>query len=182
MAREERFEEVNAIKIMIFLNEYKYKNLEVKDKPDLQCKKNNIGIEVTYAISPEEFVIEKQNKKYDEIDKLNNKILKRNYFLKNDIITQKSTFYNDYELLISQFNKKLNKLNNNYIIFNENNLFIYSKISKIENHYLERLIKEYNNIQKHKQHKFNSVIIFNNYEIYLLNLSNKKANIKIYKK
>lgn len=107
-------------------------NLKMEDKPDLQMEDGEYGIEVTNSVDEKQMEAEGI---YSDIScngirnktKVLKKMKKCDCKLEKGILVGKSGT-DSFELVLSAFDDKLNKLNKDYICFKRNCLFIFSDI------------------------------------------------------
>ena len=141
-----------------------FSKLEIKDRPDLQNKKLDVGIEVTTAIPESSRELEKLyvNLEYglaNNKENVRKKIELIGGKISSGILihpTQSRTLKNIY----NSFNIKINKLNEkNYTVFRNNILFIFDE-NHIMDHELNEIIKNLSDLQKEKDIKFNFVYFY----------------------
>ncbi|MFR1707626.1 MAG: hypothetical protein ACLSV2_01895 [Clostridium sp.] len=150
-----------------------FANLEIKDKPDLQMKDGKYGIEVTNSVNEQQL---KAEGIYADIScngvrnepKVLKKIKKCGCKLEKGILVGKSGT-DSFELILSAFDDKLNKLNKDYICFKRNCLFIFSDIYADERMIMEA-IQDMQQRQIEKERQFNEVFVLVPGECYRLNL------------
>lgn len=157
-------------------------NLKIKDKPDLQSKDDNFGVEVTIAIDRMELQAENlysditYNRVRDKVNSLK-RIEKYGYKIRNGILYGKGSI-NSFDLIFKAFNNKLNKLNDKgYKPFNKNFLFIFSYICASDEMIKDAIIYMQNK-QLDKQRQFNKVFLLVPGYLYCLNLYEGNYEVK----
>ena len=148
-------------------------NLQLKDKPDLQMKDGEYGVEVTNSVDEKQLNSEglytkilnntARNKKgaLEEIKRCGCK-------LDGGILSGKPGT-DSFGLVLSHFDDKLNKLNKDYICFKRNCLFIFSDIHADDKMIMEALQKmQQRQIKKERQ--FNEAFVLVPGYCYRLNL------------
>lgn len=156
--------------------------LEIVDKPDLQNKKTEIGIEVTTAVDKDSLKMERL---YIELEyglarneeKVKNKIEKLGGKLSNGILVHpgKSRTLNN---IYNSFFEKLLLLNNgDYTIFEHNHIFITDE-NIIHESELDKIILQFIFIQEAYKYKFEKAYIYiYGDKLYEFNLKQEKYNI-----
>ncbi len=157
--------------------------LEVKDKPDLQSEKENIGIELTSAENTDNKEIESlgidlsENKAKDR-DKAINRIKSlggeyNGFCIIGKAISHEENKARIYELL----RKKLEKLNTReFKKFNENDLCIFSTIHDITQEEQDDFLEKIEEIQSKYQYKFDNIYILLLHRIYEIDTKENKIN------
>lgn len=157
-------------------------SLKIKDKPDLQSKDDNFGVEVTIAIDRMELQAENlySDITYNRVrDKRNSlkRIEKCGYKVENGILYGKGSI-NSFDLILKVFDNKLNKLNGKgYKHFNKNFLFVFSYIYASDEMIKDAIIYMQNK-QLDKQMKFSEVFVLVPGYLYCLNLCSGNYEIK----
>lgn len=160
-----------------------FKGIEIKDKPDLQMKNGEYGVEVTNSRDREQINAEKLYAKVvyniarDKEGAI--KEIRKCGCNPTEYGMQGKPGKDSFELILRAFNKKLKKLNSgNYKIFNKNCLFVFSDI--LAN---DRMIKDALAEMQHRQLnsrlKFYKVFVLVPGECYILNLFNSKYSISV---
>lgn len=156
-------------------------DLELKDKPDLQMKNGQRGIEV--VISEDERELEAENlyskMGYNTIRnkaKAIEKIEKLGSSYNGGILSRSSK--NSFDFIFRSFNNKINKLNEGgYVNFKWN--YLYTSASIIaDDKMLKEAIQEMKQIQVNKEKKFSKVFILVPGWLYCLDLYNDIYEIK----
>jgi hypothetical protein len=160
-----------------------FKDLGIDDKPDLQNKELNIGIEVTTAVDSKNQEMERlyteleyglarnREKVLKKITSLGGKILKGILIHPVRTRTLKSIY--------SSFKIKVELLNNgDYAIFKHNYLFITDE-NIIHDTELKEIISQFKMLQETYKHKFEKVFIYI-YGNKLYEIDLKKEKSKIY--
>ena len=110
-----------------------YKNLQLRDKPDLQFPDGSTGIEVTQAIDPDQLNAEKlySNIEYNLIrneKRAKEEIKKCGCEFVNGLLKGKPGT-DSFDIILNALKRKLNTINKGgYILFNEYDLFLFSDI------------------------------------------------------
>ena len=172
LRREECFAKLVAEKI------FKNSSFKIEDKPDLQDKKNNIGIEVICFETTE---VSSLFQKYIRIEDENIKEkLKEKIDILGGIIVGDGALITisllDSQKFLLAFQKKLLKLQSNYTIFNENDLMIIYNFPISEYNLESKLLNDMINQQETFNYKFNKVIAVAIDEICIFNL--KDINVQ----
>gem|GEM_PF-1771189 len=120
------------------------------DKPDLQNKKANIGIEVVQALSEDEGMRRSRIIKFEEYE--------------NEISAEKAKrkigfdFGNHFKEMIKRIDGKLEKLNNKiedgYVLFDTNGLYIYAESAEIRKEDIIKMIPFIKKISGQYKRKF----------------------------
>ena len=151
-----------------------FANLEIEDKPDLQMEDGSLGVEVTISIDREQL---KAESLYTDIcyDRAHNKtnalknIKKCGCKLEKGILSVKPVT-DSFDLILSDFDKKFNKLNGQgYKCFKRNCLFNFSDILADERMIMEA-IQDMQQRPITKERQFNEVFVLVPGECYRLNL------------
>lgn len=142
----------------------KFASLMVKECPDLQSEKYNVGVEVTTAVSEESLKIEGlyvdiEYGRVRNIDRAKNKIEKLGGKISNGILLHPvrtrslAKLYNSYK-------KKIKLLNGgNYKVFKHNFIFI-TDVNLILEPELNRIIYVFVKIQEEYNNKFEKAFIY----------------------
>ena len=151
-----------------------FKNLEIKDKPDLQMKYGGVGVEVTNSVDKDQLkaeglYIDIEYNRVRNATKAVEEIKKCGCNLKNGILIGK-TSSSSFKLILEAFDKKLEKLNSgNYRYFDKNYLFVFSDI-----HVNDRMVMEAIQDMRQKQisikRQYNKVFVLVPGYFYSLNL------------
>lgn len=178
-----------------------FTNLEIKDKPDLQNIRREIGVEVTRAINSLQVQNEKLYSKIAQgiihnkekaIETINSSYKPHSIFVDGKKISEPDR-YNDGILIgipdIDNFNRvfeafkdKIVKLNeNNYRIFENNYLFVHSEILA-DQQMVDEIIWKMNNWQERYVRKFQKVFVCVPEYLYILNLLMRTGKIEYIKK
>ena len=160
-------------------------SLEVKDRPDLQNEKENIGIEVTSAENINNKEIESLGCTLSEnrarnIDNAIKKITTLGGKYNKYCIMEKSISHEENKNEIYKaLTKKLEKLNTiEFKKFNENNICIFSTMHKITQEEQKEFLKKINKIQSSYKNRFNKIYLLLLHSIYEFNLNTNKITIK----
>ncbi len=136
-----KFEEERAREILQLFFPFEFHNSYLSERPDIICKENGIGVEVTSSVKQE--VCEKASKAQSIYGKTDNNLTendKKNIL--NDLVSCEKVFNNHFfdsvgyihwgntHDLITIFLEKIKKLNNTgFQKFKDNRLFIFSWLS-----------------------------------------------------
>lgn len=173
----------------------RFNDIQILDKPDLQEINHNIGIEVTRAVDQTEeeilglyagiihnqvrdkdSAIEAINKHSRSI-RVNGKTIKQHLFSDGrlSVLPGKDNF----DLIIKEYQRKIDKLNNNYKIFDSNYLFVYSDILADDSMIRTAMesMKDISHNKKLYKYKFDIVYIFVTEHMYILDLLHDKYEI-----
>ena len=151
-----------------------FKNLEIKDKPDLQMKYCNLGVEVTNSVDKDQLKAEGlyTDIAYNRIRNMTKavaEIKKCGCKLDNGILIGK-TSSSSFKLILESFDKKLEKLNSgNYKYFDKNYLFVFSDIHTNDRMIMEA-IQEMLQRQGNMKRQFDKVFVLVPGYCYSLNL------------
>lgn len=156
-----RYEECYAKIVLEELYPKEFKNLEIKDKPDLQT--SSCGIEVT--IAEDEKQLESENLyaslpyiPIHEKEKVKQKIKKNGNEVEEYFMIGKPTT-DSFSLIYERLRKKLMNLNKEgYSIFTNNYLFVFSSILAGQQMLIEAK-DEMQNIQSKYEKKFDRVYV-----------------------
>ena len=141
-----------------------FKKLEIKDKPDLQDKIANVGVEVTTAISENKLKLDRlyTDLEYNlarNVDKVKAKINELGGKLSNGILFH-PVQYRNLETIDNALKDKLNKINGGgYKIFNKNYVFITDTTHILENE-LDELLFKYEKIQKEYVINYDKIFLY----------------------
>lgn len=178
-----RYDECYAKVIFETLFHDKFYGIEIKDKPDLQNKTDNYGIEVTTSEKKEQL---KAESLYTDIcynrvrnkEKAEKEIELCGCKLENGILAGRSGT-DSFDLILMSFKAKLDKLNNEgYTVFAKNYLCIFSSIYSDERMLKQALINM-QTTQEQSKKQFNKVFIPVPGYCYCLDLFKGKFEIKI---
>ncbi len=193
---ELRYDECLAKLVLeeFFPNEFA--SLKICDKPDLQDKEKNIGVEVTKAVNP----IQKKNEslyakicygvihnKENEIKKINASYKPHSIIINSELMEEGDRYgersllgipeENNFDRITKSFEIKLNKINGQeYEIFKSNYFFIFSDVLADEI-MIDDAIKSMNQLQSGKKIKINKVYVYVPHYIYVLNLEHERKEI-----
>lgn len=174
-----RFEECFAKLLLEYFFSNEFETLSLLDKPDLQNKNLDIGIEVTTAVEKNSLELERL---YSELEyglvrnqeKVEHKIKKLGGKISNGVLIHQvrsrtlNNIYNSYKEKLKLINKGSYSLfKKNYIFITDENIIHEAEILKI--------IKDLNDIQNDMKYKFDKVYIYifgNN--LYELDLKKEK--------
>lgn len=179
----------------IFPNEFI--SLDLKDKPDLQNRKSQIGIEVTRANNPrqeenESLYVKILNNeirnKEKAIKKINSSYEPHSMIINGQEVKEPDRYHNGILVGISEndsfnrifeaFKNKLEKLNGyGYERFQYNYLFVYSEILANEK-MINEIIFNMNTAQENCSIKFCQVFVYVPSYLYILNLKDNIGEIK----
>lgn len=147
-----------------------YKKLRKLEKPDFQSKKLNTGIEVTKAIPTEEgralSIINKYfGKKYNgkfiknEIENKYKGDFKNNIGVIDGVAYYKREYNREEKKneIEERIEVKLHRLNDNYKLFENNHLYIFSETSLIEKETLEIIMEDIKEISL--KYKFDIIFV-----------------------
>ena len=190
-------EEILAFEICckyLNLNRTDFLDIERTEEPDIQTINDDIGIEVTQVIQPEDGELEYF---FDQIRGLSekevfikaskNKRLRKcideGYVIPNDIANGVVFHTNDNETpIIEAISKKLKKKKQSYRVFKKNILFLIITFQFIDEISIERfLIDKIKNEELNILTKFENYILFDkwNKELYIINEEYSIEHIKI---
>lgn len=132
LPKHNKYDEYYAKVVLEELFPRDFVDLDIKDKPDLQSKDGNIGIEVTIAsnqnVKSERLYVDILYDRVRDKDNTLKEIQKCGCSLESGILVGKSGTDSFSEIYVS-FKKKLTCLNKGlYQCFQQNNLFIFSPI------------------------------------------------------
>lgn len=174
-------------------------NLEFADKPDLQNAEREIGIEVTRAVDQKEERIEKLYNKISHkqvrnknkaIETINSSYISHSMKINGKEIKEPNR-YNDgilggygqesFDLVLAAFKNKVIKLNEGgYSIFLHNHLFVYNQIFANQD-MIDEVVMKMNTFQTEYERKFQKIFVYVPSYLYILNLLDKKGEIKYIK-
>lgn len=169
-----KYEECYAKVVLEELYPEEFVNLQIKDKPDLQTKDEEFGVEVTIAEDKDQLRAESI---YTDINynKIHNKtralevIKKCGCKLEGGILSGKSGT-DSFNLILSAFENKLEKLKEkDYIYFKWNCLFVFSSISANERMIIDA-VKDMQQMQIGIVRQFHKVFVLVPGYCYCLNL------------
>lgn len=159
-------------------------NLTIVDRPDLQNRKRNVGIEVTTAVDKKVLELERLYTELEyglirNVDAASKKIQKLGGKIINGILVHPGrtrtleNIYNSFEFKVILLNSK------NYTVFKHNYLFITDENLIQESEIINMIIK-FELIQKKYKYNFEKVYIyFYGDKLYELNLKQEKYKIFI---
>ena len=136
-----------------------FKDFEIKDKPDLQMKYGDLGVEVTNSVDKDQLkaeglYIDIEYNRIRNVTKAVEEIKKCGCNLENGILIGK-TSSSSFKSILEAFDKKLEKLNaGDYKYFDKNHLFVFSYI-----HVNDRMVMEA--IQEMRQKQISMKIQYN---------------------
>lgn len=166
-----------------------FEKLEIKDKPDLQNTKKNIGIEVTRAINSVQakneslylkisYNLARNNEK--AIKTINSSYKPRSMIINGKEIREPDRYNegilvgipeeDNFKRILESFSEKINRLNSGeYKIFLNNYLFVFSEILANQE-MIDQAISDMQNLQSQYEKKFSKVFVYVPEEMYVLNL------------
>ncbi|MCI8486992.1 MAG: hypothetical protein HFJ20_08115 [Clostridia bacterium] len=198
---EKKYYEKLALKLLKYTLDIDITNFKDKEEPDWHNDKDSVGIEVT--IVDESLRFYRELEKVDKVDA--NKVKKFNKrYIKNGgrIITKKEAdcmglecsfkfndnyvyiipaYDNNFENINKAIKNKTEKLNNNYKLFKQNGLFIFSHIRTRKELFKEEL-NEIIKIQSKSEKKFDFIYICLTDCIVIFDLKNNVCNVKEFDK
>lgn len=157
-------------------------DLELKDKPDLQMKNEQRGIEVVVSKDKKDLESESLYSKieYNVIRNKDRAIkkIKENGNSYNEGVLDGRTGTDSFYFVFESFNNKINKLNGGgYTNFKWNYLFTFSDIYA-DGRMIKEAIRKMQQIQEGKESKFYKVFVLVPEEVYCLDLFNDCYEIK----
>ncbi len=160
-----------------------FKDIEVKDRPDLQMQSGEYGIEVTNARDKQQINAEKLYAKVvyniarDKEGAI--KEIRKCGCNPMEYGMQGKPGEDSFKLILQAFDTKLKKLNSgNYKIFNKNCLFVFSDILA-DDRMIKDALEEMQQRQLNARFKFYKVFVLVPGQCYILNLFDNNYNIII---
>lgn len=161
-----RFDEERARLILRQLFPERYSDSELSESPDIVCKHNSIGIEVTSCRKPDHrekdsIVGTITGKRMNELtEKEKDMILRKDVIagpLPNGIMIAGYAMWGDEYDIVPILNKKLKKLKNRYKTFGVNELFVFAwMLDDIE---LEKMISDIYLLNFKDENSFDAIYI-----------------------
>lgn len=161
-----RFDEERARLILKQLLPERYSDGELSESPDIVCKANSIGIEVTSCRKPDHrekdsIVSTITGKSVNELtEKEKGMILRKDVIarpLPNGIMIAGYAMWGDEYDIVPILNKKLKKLRNQYRTFDSNELFVFAWL--IDDDELEKMVLDIYSINFKNEKGFDSIYI-----------------------
>jgi hypothetical protein len=153
------------------------KQIMGKDQPDLFSEIENIGIEVTQAITKLEGNIrhyfQLNNLDMQIINNIKNKEIRKLFKYSNEIISY-SNNENNLELVYNAIKKKTKLLNEHYDIFSQNMLFIFA--SDCTNIEINLALSMFNKERKRFPKNFDKIFVLNTHSLVIE--SNNSIDVK----
>lgn len=162
-----RWEECYAKLVLESLFPERFFQLEFADKPDLQNRVSDMGIEVTTAVPEREkkldslySKLENSQGKAEQRERYKNTISRLGGIYLDEGIAFNWADYDDPQKRYSAFEQKLKKLNGGgYTMFDKQYIFITDK-SMCSSNQLEAINAELSNIQAYYSSRFDSVFLY----------------------
>ncbi len=154
-----------------------------QDKPDLQSIISNVGVEVTLICKQEYIEASTIFSQLNEIcdNKKTKKISRIQQLVDygNGFIIENYSLIDIEGILVDSYNKKSQKLNNGYKIFERNELFFINELQNIDQDMCQTFLKIIKD-NKTNSLMFDTIYILNcfNKKLFIINLSEKDKGIE----